>query len=125
MPPHDLASLLVRSGALADRRCHSRAKGFEPAHRSAPLFNGSMVLLHDVVEVSTCTHLHLPPTVIFLTKQSQGSQGCLIPIDVDLLRPWDLSMGNNCTEKCLRGLHIAIGTEQRPDGLSMLVHGPK
>jgi hypothetical protein len=56
---------------------------------------------------------------------TQTSKGCLVPIDVDLGRPWDSSMGDNCTEKCLRRLHIAIIAEQRPDGLSILVHPPK
>src|ERR1700732_2825431 len=75
---------------------------------------GSMVLLNHVVEISACAHFHLPPTVIFVSKQSQTSKGCFVPIDVDLGRPWDPSMGDNCTEKCLCRLHIAIIAEQRP-----------
>ena len=84
-----------------------------------------MVLLNHVVEISACAHFHLPPTVIFVSKQSQTSKGCLVPIDVDLGRPWDPSVVDDCTEKCLRRLHIAIIAEQRPDGLSILVHASK
>jgi hypothetical protein len=84
-----------------------------------------MVLLHHVVEVSPRTHFHLPPAGIFLTEQSQSSKCCLIAIDVDCFRPWDSPIGDNCSEKCLRGLLIAIITEQRPDGFSVLVHRSK
>jgi len=76
-------------------------------------------------EISTRTHFHLPPAGIFLTKQLQTSKGCFIAINVDFLRPWDSSIGDDCSEKCLRGLFIAIIAEQRPNGLSVLVHGSK
>jgi hypothetical protein len=34
-------------------------------------------------------------------------------------------MGDNCSEKCLRRLHVAIIAEQRSDGLSIFVHPSK
>lgn len=103
----------------------SRWKGLEPQHRSASLFDGSMVLFNHVVEVSAHTHLHLTPAMIFLTQCYQASEGCLIPVDVDLFRPWDSSMGDHSTEKGLCRLPIAISAEQRSDGLSTLVHRSK
>jgi hypothetical protein len=84
-----------------------------------------MVLLNHVVEISPCTHFHLPPAGIFLTKQLQTSKGRLIAIDVDFLRPWDSSICDDRSEKCLRGLLIAVIAEQRPNGFSVLVHGSK
>jgi hypothetical protein len=84
-----------------------------------------MVLLNHVIEISPRTHFHLPPAGIFPTKQLQTSKGCFIAIDVDFLRPWDSSICDDCSEKCLRGLFIAIIAEQRPNGLSVLVHGSK
>src|ERR1700733_6815561 len=102
-----------------------RSKGLESQHRSASLFNGPMVLLNHVVEISPRTHFHLPPAGIFLAKRLQTSKGRFIAIDVDFLRPWDSSIGDGCSEKCLRGLFIAIIAEQRPNGFSGLVHGSK
>jgi hypothetical protein len=58
-----------------------------------------MVLLNHVVEISPRTHFHLPPAGIFLTKQFQTSKGCFIAIDVDFLRPWDSSIGDDCSGK--------------------------
>jgi hypothetical protein len=104
---------------------YCRPKGLESQHRCAPLFDSPMVLLNHVVEISTRTHFHLPPAGIFLTKRLQTSKGRFIAIDVDFLRPWDSSIGDGCSEKCLRGLLIAIIAEQRPNGFSVLVHGPK
>src|SRR6267378_4083771 len=84
-----------------------------------------MVLLNHVVEISPRTHFHLPPAGILLTKRLQTSKGCFIAIDIDFLRPWDLSIGDDSSEKCLRGLFIAIIAEHRANGLSVLVHGSK
>src|SRR5277367_3143093 len=78
-----------------------------------------MVLLNHVVEISPFTHFHLPRAGIFLTKQLQTSEACLIAIDVDFLRPWDSSIGDDRSEKCLRGLFIAILAEQRPNKFSV------
>src|SRR5260221_9686491 len=85
-----------------------RPKGLESKHRSASLFDGPMVLLNHVVEISPRTHFHLPPAGIFLTKQLQTSKGCFIAVDVVFLGPWDSSIGDDCSEKCLCRLFITI-----------------
>jgi hypothetical protein len=83
-------------GEFDPRESHrSRRKGLESQHRGTPLFDGSMVLLNHAVEIPARAPFHLPPTVIFVSQQSQTSKGCLVPIDVDLGRPWDPPMGDN------------------------------
>jgi hypothetical protein len=45
-----------------------RAKRFESQHRSAAPFDGPMVLLDHVIEISARPHLYSPPPGIFFTE---------------------------------------------------------
>lgn len=71
-----------------------RTKGFESQHRSASLLDGPMILLDYIVEVSARAYFHCPLAAVFLTKQSQASKGCLIPVYIDLVRPRDSFLGD-------------------------------
>jgi len=47
--------------------------------------DGSVILLDDVIQVAARTNFHTAPANIFLGKQLQRSQRCLIAIDIDFL----------------------------------------
>jgi hypothetical protein len=74
---------MSKLGACESRR--GRAKRREPEHRGTSPLDGSVILLDDVIQVAARTNFHTAPANIFLGKQLQRSQRCLISIDIDFL----------------------------------------
>jgi len=62
------------------------------------LFDGAMVLLDHVVEISTRPDLHASPAEIFCRQQAQSEVRGAIAIDVDLLRPGHAFLVNRHAE---------------------------
>jgi hypothetical protein len=85
----------------------------EVQHRSASPFDGSMVLLDHVIEISARPDLCGPPPGIFLREQAQGPTSGAIPVEVDFARPKHSGSGDGFSEERLRCLHAAIIAERR------------
>lgn len=81
-----------------------------------------MILLDDVVQVTSRPNFHALPPTIFVVQQPQAAVRRAVAIDVDLLRPGHAALADGRAEKRSGRLHAAITAEQRRDRLPVLIH---
>ena len=62
-------------------------EGLESQHRGAAAFDGSMVLLDDIVQIPAVAHSDILPSRVLLTQQSHGQVARRVPIQIDGARP--------------------------------------
>jgi hypothetical protein len=92
----------------------------KPEHRPGPAFDGPMVLLHDVVQVLDLTNLdgHL---ALGIHRVKRGQIGAAL---VDGYRLGRAILNDCLFEEALRSSLVPLGSEQKINGVSRLIHCP-
>src|SRR5512143_2281493 len=96
-----------------------RVKGFEPEHRPDDPFDRAMSLLHQVVYVLALANLDRLAGFLLECLES-GSIGATL-VDRDFVR--QAVLPNRFLEEAPRGFLVAMGGEEKVDGLSFFVDG--
>jgi hypothetical protein len=92
----------------------------EPEHRSGSVFDGSMVLLRDVVQILDLTNLdgHL---ALGVHRVKRGQIGAAFVDGYSLGR---VVLSNCLFEEAPRSSLVPLGSQRKNDGVARLIHSP-
>ena len=97
---------------LDSGKCHGdRAERLEPQHGLTMLFDGPVILLHDVIQISVGSGQYRLPPGIFSAHLAQPDVAREMPIKSDLSRQFRKVQGQRPAEKRLRGSDATIRTQ--------------
>lgn len=111
--------LAYTMGELDAGQCSGRApERLEASHSGAAAFDRSMILLDQIVEVLTTSHVNVLPPRILPPQIPKGQVALHVAVERDLARPPRQTCRKGFAKECLCGGDAAIRTKQKIDRLA-------